>query len=59
MAEGPGPHDVRWDNYPAFGNSYDVSLTVDDGGCVESFTDAIRIERGFEVVWDVQPRYCL
>lgn len=54
IPEGPGPHDIVWNAYPPFGNTYEVSLEVEDGGCIESSIEDITIERGFEVVWDVQ-----
>ncbi|MCX6218566.1 SdrD B-like domain-containing protein [Spirosoma sp.] len=51
IAEGPGPHDIQWDKYPGFGNTYVVSLTVNDGGCTDTRRKDIRIERGYDVVW--------
>ena len=52
IAEGPGPHDIQWDKYPGFGNTYVVSLTVNDGGCTDTRRKDIRIERGYDVVWN-------
>ncbi|MBC3789074.1 hypothetical protein [Spirosoma utsteinense] len=52
IAEGPGPHDIQWDRYPGFGNTYVVSLTVNDGGCTATRRKDIRIERGYNVVWN-------
>ena len=51
VAEGPGPHDIKWSSYPGFGNTYTVNLKVSDGGCESNRNKSIRIERGYEVEW--------
>jgi uncharacterized repeat protein (TIGR01451 family) len=51
IAEGPGPHDIKWTEYPGFGNSYTVQLTVNDGGCEDIHFEDIDVNRGYEVEW--------
>ena len=52
IASGPGPHDIQWNTYPGFGNTYRVQLTVNDGGCSATTFKDIRIERGYTVTWN-------